>query len=279
MTAIVRPCSKQGYTQERERGLAEMIVFENVTKHYKSNIGLEDVSVKINKGEFVFLVGPSGAGKSTFVKLILKEISADKGKIKVMDKDVTRFSNRQIPSLRRDVGIVFQDFRLLPKKTVFENVAFAMEIVHAPRKKIRRQVPQLLKVVGIESKAKKYPNELSAGEQQRVAIARALANNPMILIADEPTGNLDPDTAWEIMQILDEINMRGTTVVMVTHAKDIVDKMNKRVIGIEKGKIVRDDIGLYGLEATLAQLEGMEVTTDTLQHRRVFNEQEKKGEV
>lgn len=256
-----------------------MIVFKNVTKHYKSNIGLEDVSVKINKGEFVFLVGPSGAGKSTFVKLILKEINADKGKIKVMDKDVTRFSNRQIPSLRRDVGIVFQDFRLLPKKTVFENVAFAMEIVHAPRKKIRRQVPQLLKVVGIESKAKKYPNELSAGEQQRVAIARALANNPMILIADEPTGNLDPDTAWEIMQILDEINMRGTTVVMVTHAKDIVDKMNKRVIGIEKGRIVRDDVGLYGLEATLAQLEGMEVTTDTLQHRRVFNEKEKKGEL
>lgn len=256
-----------------------MIVFKNVTKHYKSNIGLENVSVKINKGEFVFLVGPSGAGKSTFVKLILKEINADKGKIKVMDKDVTRFSNRQIPSLRRNVGIVFQDFRLLPKKTVFENVAFAMEIVHAPRKKIRRQVPQLLKVVGIESKAKKYPNELSAGEQQRVAIARALANNPMILIADEPTGNLDPDTAWEIMQILDEINMRGTTVVMVTHAKDIVDKMNKRVIGIEKGKIVRDDVGLYGLEATLAQLEGTEVTTDTLQHRRVFNEKEKKGEL
>ncbi|MCI9596271.1 MAG: cell division ATP-binding protein FtsE [Firmicutes bacterium] len=256
-----------------------MIIFENVTKHYKSNIGLENVSVKINKGEFVFLVGPSGAGKSTFVKLILKEISADKGKIKVMDKDVTRFSNRQIPSLRRDVGIVFQDFRLLPKKTVFENVAFAMEIVHAPRKKIRRQVPQLLKVVGIESKAKKYPNELSAGEQQRVAIARALANNPMILIADEPTGNLDPDTAWEIMQILDEINMRGTTVVMVTHAKDIVDKMNKRVIGIEKGKIVRDDVGLYGLEATLAQLEGTEVTMDTLQHRRVFTEKEKKGEL
>lgn len=256
-----------------------MIVFENVTKHYKSNIGLENVSVKINKGEFVFLVGPSGAGKSTFVKLILKEISADKGTIKVMDRDVTRFSNRQIPQLRREVGIVFQDFRLLPKKTVFENVAFAMEIVHKPRKKIRRQVPQLLKIVGIESKAKKYPNELSAGEQQRVAIARALANNPMILIADEPTGNLDPDTAWQIMQILDEINMRGITVVMVTHAKDIVDKMNKRVIGIEKGKIVRDDVGMYGLEATLAQLEGMEVTSDTLQHRRVFNEEEKKGEL
>ncbi len=256
-----------------------MIVFENVTKRYKSNIGLDNVSVKINKGEFVFLVGSSGAGKSTFVKLILKEINADKGTIKVMDKDVTRFSNRQIPKLRRDVGIVFQDFRLLPKKTVFENVAFAMEIVHEPRKKIRRQVPQLLKVVGIETKAKKYPNELSAGEQQRVAIARALANNPRILIADEPTGNLDPDTAWEIMQILDQINMRGTTVVMVTHAKDIVDKMNKRVIGIEKGKIVRDDVGLYGLEATLAQLEGMKVTTDTLQHRRVFDQQGKKGEL
>lgn len=256
-----------------------MIVFENVTKRYKSNIGLDNVSVKINKGEFVFLVGSSGAGKSTFVKLILKEINADKGTIKVMGKDVTRFSNRQIPKLRRDVGIVFQDFRLLPKKTVFENVAFAMEIVHEPRKKIRRQVPQLLKVVGIETKAKKYPNELSAGEQQRVAIARALANNPRILIADEPTGNLDPDTAWEIMQILDQINMRGTTVVMVTHAKDIVDKMNKRVIGIEKGKIVRDDVGLYGLEATLAQLEGMKVTTDTLQHRRVFDQQGKKGEL
>ncbi len=256
-----------------------MIVFENVTKRYKSNIGLDNVSVKINKGEFVFLVGSSGAGKSTFVKLILKEINADKGTIKVMDKDVTRFSNRQIPKLRRDVGIVFQDFRLLPKKTVFENVAFAMEIVHEPRKKIRRQVPQLLKVVGIETKAKKYPNELSAGEQQRVAIARALANNPRILIADEPTGNLDPDTAWEIMQILDQINMRGTTVVMVTHAKDIVDKMNKRVIGIEKGKIVRDDVGLYGLKATLAQLEGMKVTTDTLQHRRVFDQQGKKGEL
>ncbi len=263
-----------------ERVLAEMIVFEHVTKRYKSNIGLDNVSVRINKGEFVFLVGSSGAGKSTFVKLILKEIDADKGTIRVMDRDVTRFSNRQIPKLRRDVGIVFQDFRLLSRKTVFENVAFAMEIVHEPRKKIRKQVPQLLKVVGIETKAKKYPDELSAGEQQRVAIARALANNPRILIADEPTGNLDPDTAWEIMQILDQINMRGTTVVMVTHAKDIVDKMNKRVIGIEKGKIVRDDVGLYGLEATLSQLEGMEVTTDTLPHRRAFNQKRgKKGEL
>ena len=196
---------------------------------------------------------------------MLKEIDADKGTIKVRGEDVTRFSNRQIPKLRRDIGIVFQDFRLLPKKTVFENVAFAMEIVHKKRKIIKRQVPQLLELVGIGTKAKKYPSELSAGEQQRVAIARAMANNPKILIADEPTGNLDPETAWEIMQILELINQRGTTILMVTHAKDIVDKMNKRVIAIEKGRIIRDDIGTYGFEEALAN---MEVTMDTLQHRR-----------
>ncbi|MCI8646890.1 MAG: cell division ATP-binding protein FtsE [Firmicutes bacterium] len=246
-----------------------MIAFEHVTKRYKSNIGLDDVSVKINKGEFVFLVGPSGAGKSTFIRLILKEIDADKGMIKVMGRDVTKFSNRQVPRLRRDVGIVFQDFRLLPKKTVFENVAFAMEIIHKSQRMIRRQVPQILSLVGIGTKAHKYPNELSAGEQQRVAIARAIVNNPMILIADEPTGNLDPETAWEIMQLLEQINMRGTTILMVTHAKDIVDKMNKRVIAIEKGRIVRDDVGTYGFEEALAN---MEVTMNTLQHRREFNE-------
>lgn len=252
-----------------------MIVFENVTKHYKSNIGLDDVSVKINKGEFVFLVGPSGAGKSTFVKLILKEIDADKGSIKVRGQEVTKFSNRLVPKLRRDVGIVFQDFRLLPKKTVFENVAFAMEIIHQTRRTIKRQVPQILELVGIGSKSHKYPNELSAGEQQRVAIARAVANNPRLLIADEPTGNLDPETAWEIMQLLEQINMRGTTVLMVTHAKDIVDKMNKRVIAIEKGRIVRDDVGTYGFEEALAN---MEVTMNTLQHRRELNERLRRGD-
>lgn len=243
----------------------QMIVFDHVTKHYKTNIGLDDVSVKINKGEFVFLVGPSGAGKSTFIKLILKEIDATKGSIYVQGEDVTKFSNRRVPQLRRNIGIVFQDFRLLPKKTVFENVAFAMEIVHKKSKIIKQQVPQLLALVGISSKANKYPDELSAGEQQRVAIARAIANNPKILIADEPTGNLDPETAWEIMQLLEEINRRGTTVVMVTHAKDIVDKLNKRVIGIEKGRIVRDDIGAYDLEKLY---EGIEMTSDTLQHFR-----------
>jgi cell division transport system ATP-binding protein len=224
-----------------------MIQFEHVTKLYGNNVGIEDVNVCIDKGDFVFLVGPSGAGKSTFIKLMLKEINEDRGKIRVNGLDVTNLSNRQIPKLRRSIGIVFQDFRLLPQKTVEENVAFAMEILHISHRTVKRNVPQVLNHMGISSKAKKYPHELSAGEQQRVAIARAIINNPTVLIADEPTGNLDPDTAWEIMQLLDQINRRGTTIVMVTHAKDIVDKMGKRVIAIDKGKIVRDDRGgCYG---------------------------------
>ena len=223
-----------------------MITFDHVPKKYRTNIGLDDVSVHINKGDFVFLVGPSGAGKSTFIKLILKEINADEGTIKVGDYEVNKLSNREIPKFRRKVGTVFQDFRLLPKKTVFENVAFAMEVLHKTPRQIRKQVPQILSLVGISDKAHKYPDELSAGEQQRVAIARAIVNNPTVLIADEPTGNLDPDTAWEIMDLLDQINLRGTTIVMVTHAKDIVDKMQRRVIAIEKGRIVRDEEGQYG---------------------------------
>ncbi|MGN0680916.1 MAG: cell division ATP-binding protein FtsE [Candidatus Fimisoma sp.] len=224
-----------------------MIRFEHVTKTYRTNIGLDDVSVDIEKGDFVFLVGPSGAGKSTFIKLILKEIDADKGNIFVDGKDVTKMSNREIPELRRKVGTVFQDFRLLPKKTVFENVAFAMEVLHKSKRQIRKQVPQVLSLVGITDKAHKYPDELSAGEQQRVAIARAIINNPMVLIADEPTGNLDPKTADEIMDLLEQINLRGTTIVMVTHAKDIVDRMKKRVIAIDKGRIVRDREGIYNI--------------------------------
>lgn len=224
-----------------------MITFHNVTKSYGTNIGIQDVSIKIHKGDFVFLVGPSGAGKSTFIRLILKEIEADEGSIKFSDMEITELSNRFIPKLRRSVGIVFQDFRLLPKKTVYENVAFAMEIVHTTQRTIRRQVPQVLSLVGISSKANKYPHELSAGEQQRVAIARAIVNNPTVLIADEPTGNLDPETAWEIMKLLEQINLRGTTILMVTHAKDIVDRMEKRVIVIDKGRVVRDDAsGGYG---------------------------------
>ncbi|MBQ3520979.1 MAG: cell division ATP-binding protein FtsE [Firmicutes bacterium] len=255
-----------------------MIVFNNVTKYYKSNVGLEKVSVKINKGDFVFLVGPSGAGKSTFIKLILKEIDADSGSIKVRGNEITTLSKRQIPKLRRNIGIVFQDFRLLPKKTVYENVAFAMEIIHQPKKLIDKHVPQVLSMVGISEKADKYPDELSAGEQQRVAIARAIVNKPRILIADEPTGNLDPDTAWEIMQLLDQINMRGTTIVMVTHAKDIVDKMGKRVIAIEKGRIVRDEFGAYGFEEMIAEAaEAADGDGTLVSSRSTFRSRFKRG--
>lgn len=225
-----------------------MITFENVTKTYNGNRGLVEANVHIDKGDFVFLVGPSGAGKSTFIKLILKEINADSGKIMVGEREVTALSNREIPELRRGIGIVFQDFRLLPKKTVYENVAFAMEVIHKSKRQIRKRVPQVLSLVGISDKADKYPDELSAGEQQRVAIARAIINNPTLLIADEPTGNLDPDTATEIMDLLNQINITGTTIVMVTHAKDIVDRMQKRVIAIENGHIVRDEFGQYGFE-------------------------------
>jgi cell division transport system ATP-binding protein len=224
-----------------------MIIFDNVTKYYGSNVGVENITIRIEKGDFVFLVGSSGAGKSTFIKLMMKEINAESGKIFVDGIEVTGLPNRLIPKLRRSIGIVFQDFRLLPKKTVYENVAFAMEIVKVSQRSVKRQVPQVLSLVGISSKANKYPHELSAGEQQRVAIARAIVNNPTVLIADEPTGNLDPDTAWEIMKLLTQINMRGTTIVMVTHAKDIVDKMGKRVIAIEDGHIIRDEAeGVYG---------------------------------
>ena len=225
-----------------------MITFDNVTKMYNTNVGLENASVHIDKGDFVFLVGPSGAGKSTFIKLILREIEADEGSILVDGREVTQLSNREVPILRRKIGIVFQDFRLLPKKTVYENVAFAMEILHKTKRQIRKKVPQVLSLVGISDKADKYPDELSAGEQQRVAIARAIINNPTLLIADEPTGNLDPDTASDIMDLLNQINITGTTIVMVTHAKDIVDRMKKRVVAIESGHIVRDEFGQYGYE-------------------------------
>ena len=222
-----------------------MIHFENVTKKYSANTGIDNVSLDIDRGEFVFLVGPSGAGKSTFIKLVMKEIEADVGSIRVMGNEIVELPARSLPKHRRNIGMIFQDFRLLPNKTVYENVAFAMEIVPKSQRKIKRQVPLALNLMGISSKANMFPDELSAGEQQRVAIARAIINKPAMLIADEPTGNLDPATAWEIMNLLDEINKRGTTIVMVTHAKDIVDKMQKRVVTIESGKIVGDCIGKY----------------------------------
>ena len=223
-----------------------MIEFRNVSKKYDTGTeAIHNINFKINKGEFAFLVGSSGSGKSTIIKLILKEEEPTSGNIIINGKDTTFLKPSRVPFLRRSMGIVFQDFRLLPDKTVYENVAFAMYVVRATPKHIRRQVPMVLSLVGLANKAKVYPNELSGGEQQRVALARAIVNNPSMLIADEPTGNLDPNTAWDIMELLNDINLRGTTVVVATHAKDIVDKMNKRVIRIDQGNIVRDEKGGY----------------------------------
>ena len=219
-----------------------MIRFINVSKEYKNGVkALSNVSLSIKKGEFVFLVGSSGAGKSTLIKLILKEEEPTEGKIYLNDKDITKVKNRRIPYIRRNVGVVFQDFRLLPNKTVYENVAFAMEIIGAHPKEIRRNVPMVLSMVDLSKKAHCYPDELSGGEHQRVAISRAIVNNPPMLIADEPTGNLDPETAWDIMKVLRDINRRGTTILMATHAKNIVDIMKKRVIAIDAGKVIRDE--------------------------------------
>lgn len=223
-----------------------MIEFRNVSKRYDTGTeAVHNINFKIDKGEFAFLVGSSGSGKSTIIKMMLKEEEPSSGNIIVNGKDTTFLKPSKVPYLRRSMGIVFQDFRLLPDKTVYENVAFAMYVVKATPKHIRRQVPMVLSQVGLSHKAKVYPNELSGGEQQRVALARAIVNNPSMLIADEPTGNLDPNTAWDIMELLNDINLRGTTLVVATHAKDIVDKMNKRVIRIDQGNIVRDEKGGY----------------------------------
>ena len=224
-----------------------MIEFNNVSKIYNNNVkALSDVSVKINSGDFVFLVGPSGSGKSTFIKMLLKEIEPTIGNITVADRNLSEIKRNQVPYYRRKIGMVFQDFRLIPTLNVYENVAFAMRVVEASQKEIRKRVPMVLSLVGLSHKYKMFPNELSGGEQQRVSLARAIVNNPSVLIADEPTGNLDPDTAKEIMELLEDINKSGTTIVMATHAKDIVDNMKKRVIAIEKGFIVRDDRkGMY----------------------------------
>lgn len=218
-----------------------MIEFRSVSKTYPNGtLALNNINLTINKGEFAFFVGPSGSGKSTLLKLIMKEEDPTEGEVLVNGYQVSSLSRKQVPYLRRSMGVVFQDFRLLPNKTVYENVGFAMQIIEAMPKEIRRQVPMALALVGLSKKANAYPNQLSGGEQQRVALARALVNNPVLLIADEPTGNLDPETSWEIMKLLSEVNYRGTTVVVATHEKSIVDTMKKRVIAIDKGQIVRD---------------------------------------
>ncbi|MBM7684414.1 cell division ATP-binding protein FtsE [Defluviitalea raffinosedens] len=218
-----------------------MIELHNITKIYPNNVtALKNISLSIEKGEFVFIIGSSGSGKSTLLKLLLKEIEPTEGEIIISDKNITHLKKKEIPFLRRKLGVVFQDFRLLPNKTVYENVAFAMQIVEATPKEIRRNVPMVLSMVGLAKKARCYPSQLSGGEQQRTALARAIVNNPPILICDEPTGNLDPLTSWEIMKLLKDINDRGTTVIIATHEKDIVDKMKKRVIEIKEGVLIRD---------------------------------------
>ena len=228
-----------------------MIHMNNVTKVYPNgSTGVENINLHINKGEFVFIVGSSGSGKSTLMKLLLKELDPTEGDIIINKVKTNELNRRQIPYLRRNLGVVFQDFRLLPNKTVYENVAFAMSVIEAPGRIIRRNVPAVLSLVGLGQKGRSYPNQLSGGEQQRTALARAIANNPPILICDEPTGNLDPETAYGIMKLLDDINKRGTTIVMATHARDIVDAMQKRVVTLHKGHIIRDiEKGGYSDEA------------------------------
>lgn len=228
-----------------------MIEMHDVWKTYDNgNDAVQGIDVTISKGEFVYVVGPSGAGKSTFIKLMYREERPTKGKIYINGINVDRVKERRIPQIRRNIGVVFQDFRLLPRKTAFENVAFAMEVIETPPKRIQRRVNELFELIGLEDRKNSYPDELSGGEMQRVAIARAMVNQPSVVIADEPTGNLDPETSWDIMKLFEQINDMGTTVVMATHNRDIVNEMKKRVIAMENGQIVRDELrGEYGYEA------------------------------
>ena len=221
-----------------------MITFTNVAKYYENgtkSTALEEINLKINTGEFVTLVGKSGAGKSTLVKLIIGEEQPTRGKIIVAGQDIGKMRSTDLPTLRRKLGVVFQDFRLLPKKTVHENVAFAMEVAGRLEHEINEVVPQVLDMVGLADRANHFPSQLSGGEKQRVAIARAMINRPMVIIADEPTGNLDPVNTWEIIKLLTKINELGTTIILATHSKDIVNALGKRVVSIDKGKVVRDE--------------------------------------
>ncbi|HEX4126743.1 MAG: cell division ATP-binding protein FtsE [Acidimicrobiales bacterium] len=232
-----------------------MIQFENITKTYKgSTVALRDITVEIEKGEFVFLVGASGSGKTTFIRLLLREELPDTGQIFEAGRNIVELPKWRVPYLRRNIGCVFQDFRLLPNKTVFENVAFALEVIGRPRHVVANQVPQVLDLVGLANKRDNLPGELSGGEQQRVAVARAFVNRPLILLADEPTGNLDPQTSQGIMQLLDRINRTGTTVVVATHDEVLVDKMRRRVIELSNGRMVRDQArGVYGFDGGSGQ--------------------------
>lgn len=228
-----------------------MIIMKDVHKKYKNGVtALNGLNIHVELGEFVYVVGPSGAGKSTFVKLIYREAKQTAGDVTINSIDTSELKEKDIPLLRRDIGVIFQDFKLLPALTVYENIAFALEVIEESPRNIRKRVMEVLDLVGLKHKVRFIPDELSGGEQQRIAIARAIVNNPVLVLADEPTGNLDPETSWEIMEIFEEINSRGTTIVMATHSKEIVNAMKKRVIAIEDGIVVRDEQrGEYGYEA------------------------------
>lgn len=227
-----------------------MIQMKNVVKKYPNGVtAIKGLNIEIKQGEFVYIVGPSGAGKSSFIKMMYREEKATSGEINVDETNIMTLAEKEIPFLRRKLGVIFQDFKLLPRKNVYENVAFALEVIEKDPEEIRKRVMDVLKLVGLHKKARRFPDELSGGEQQRVAIARSIVNTPKVVIADEPTGNLDPETSWEIMRLFDEINSRGTTIIMATHNKEIVNTMRKRVIAIENGQIVRDERGGdYGYE-------------------------------
>jgi cell division transport system ATP-binding protein len=227
-----------------------MIEMVNVKKKYPNGVlAVNGINVKIKQGEFVYVVGPSGAGKSTFIKMMYREEKPSAGSILINGVDLAKLKEKKVPNLRRNIGVVFQDFKLLPRLTVFENVAYALEVIEENPRTIKKRVMDVLDLVKLKHKARNLPDELSGGEQQRVSIARSIVNAPSVMIADEPTGNLDPDTSWEIMNIFEEINNRGTTIVMATHNREIVNKIKKRVIAIESGKIVRDQVrGDYGYE-------------------------------
>ncbi|MCD8509762.1 MAG: cell division ATP-binding protein FtsE [Bacillus sp. (in: Bacteria)] len=227
-----------------------MITMKEVWKTYPNGVmAINGIDIEISKGEFVYVVGPSGAGKSTFIKLMYREEKPTRGDIIIDGKNLAKVKERHIPYIRRNMGVIFQDFKLLPNLTVYENVAFAMEVIEETKSNIRRRVMNVLEIVRLKNKARFYPSEISGGEQQRVSIARAIVNSPSVLIADEPTGNLDPETSWEIMNILEDINNRGTTIIMATHNKEIVNTIRKRVIAIEGGRIARDEMkGDYGYE-------------------------------
>lgn len=228
-----------------------MIKMENVFKKYSNGISAANgFDIEIKQGDFVYIVGPSGAGKSTFIKLIYREEEATSGVVNVNGYDLTKMKNREVPYLRRGIGVVFQDFKLLPTLTVFDNIAFAMEVVESDKASIKKRVMEVLDLVNLKHKVRMLPSELSGGEQQRISIARSIVNKPKVIIADEPTGNLDPDTSWEILNILEEINRQGTTIVMATHNREIVNTLKHRLIAIENGRIVRDEReGVYDFEA------------------------------